>query len=155
MGREEILLTAYCGLYCGDCIRYRMRAADLAHGLAGELANIRFDRYARIKKRSVPSLGQLNGVLQFLNDLSQLQCMTSCRQGADGCLGTCEVKVCAISKGLHGCWECGAFEGCSRLDFLKPMHGEGPRLNLKQIKEMGIDDWSNSRAPCYPWNKDP
>jgi len=155
MGQEEILLTAYCGLYCGDCIRYRMTAAALARDLSGELANIGFDQYARITKKSVSSLGQLDGVLQFLNDLAQLQCMVACREGGDGCAGTCEVKTCAIAKGLKGCWDCEEFEACTRLDFLKPMHGEGPRINLKQIKEKGINDWARRRASCYPWNKDP
>jgi hypothetical protein len=37
MSKQEIELTAYCGLYCGDCIRYRSKAIDLAEDLAYEL----------------------------------------------------------------------------------------------------------------------
>ena len=37
MSKQEVELTGYCGLYCGDCIRYRSRAADLAEELLDEL----------------------------------------------------------------------------------------------------------------------
>ena len=35
-GKHKELAT-YCGLYCGDCIRYKSKALDLAVDPAGEL----------------------------------------------------------------------------------------------------------------------
>ena len=32
----DIELTAYCGLYCGDCIRYRSKASDPAKPILEE-----------------------------------------------------------------------------------------------------------------------
>ena len=31
MSKSDTRLTAYCGLYCGDCIRYRSEIAELAN----------------------------------------------------------------------------------------------------------------------------
>ena len=53
MSKEEInLLTASCGFYCGDCLRYRSKAADLVRDLLVELRDTQFDKYARIKSSS-------------------------------------------------------------------------------------------------------
>lgn len=59
---NEFELNAYCGLFCGDCIRYRMKASDLSAELLGELETIDFEQYARIK--SSPEK-QLDPVKQF------------------------------------------------------------------------------------------
>ena len=49
MSEKEVKLTAYCGLYCGDCIRYRSKAADLARGLLNELQDTEFDNMLKLK----------------------------------------------------------------------------------------------------------
>ena len=46
MQNKDIELTAYCGLYCGDCIRYRSKASKLAFELKNELQRVEFDKYA-------------------------------------------------------------------------------------------------------------
>jgi len=33
MDTKDKELTAYCGLYCGDCIRYNSKASTLAYDL--------------------------------------------------------------------------------------------------------------------------
>ena len=62
-------LTAYCGLYCGDCIRYRSRASDLAKELAEELKKIKFNEYAKIKSSSLQTLKYYE---QFLSALKEI-----------------------------------------------------------------------------------
>ncbi len=83
-------LTAYCGLYCGDCIRYRSKAADLARNLISELQEIQFDKYAEFKSGSTK---QFDAVKQFelyreccevLEAIIALQCNNPCRVGG-GC----------------------------------------------------------------------
>jgi hypothetical protein len=36
-------LTAYCGLYCGDCPRYKAKFSDLPDELLKDLEKIHFD----------------------------------------------------------------------------------------------------------------
>ena len=47
MGLQERALTAYCGLSCGDCIRYKSKASELASQLINELVKINFDNYSK------------------------------------------------------------------------------------------------------------
>jgi len=46
MNEETKGLIAYCGLYCGDCIGYRQKAADLARDLRKELRKTKFEKTA-------------------------------------------------------------------------------------------------------------
>jgi len=57
MSNKEIELTAYCGLYCGDCIRYKSKFVDLARNLNSELQRVVFDKYAEAETASVKKLG--------------------------------------------------------------------------------------------------
>ncbi len=45
---KEKDLTAYCGLHCGDCIRYRSRASELADELLKEIEKTKFTEYAKV-----------------------------------------------------------------------------------------------------------
>jgi hypothetical protein len=151
MSKQEIKLTAYCGLYCGDCIRYRSKAIDLAEDLATELQKIKFDKYAEVKKNSVEKFNHYKEFFKVLDAIAKLQCDIPCRLGGDGCFEPCEIKKCVQPKNLKGCWECDEFETCKKLDFLKPFHGETPRENLRKIKECGLEKWVTYRGKCYPW----
>jgi hypothetical protein len=95
---KEIELIGYCGLYCGDCIRYHSRASDLARELLCELHNREFDKYAAIKSSSATN--QLDAVKKFehyreccevLEAIVALQCNNSCRIG-----GGCPTFSCGI-----------------------------------------------------------
>lgn len=68
MRKEEIELTGFCGLYCGDCIRYKSKAADLARELSGELEKAHFDKYAKVKSASVKELESYNNLVLILRD---------------------------------------------------------------------------------------
>lgn len=148
---KEKDLTAYCGLYCGDCIRYQSKSSDLANQLLNELNSQRFSDYAKVKRNYVKEFGDYGLLIPLLQTISGLKCETPCRLGGDGCGGSCEVIRCIKEKSYEGCWECSDFESCNTLDFLKPIHGDGPVENLRKIKEFGIDSWAKHREKCYPW----
>ena len=59
---DESALTAYCGLYCEDCIRYKSKASELAQNLLEEFKRCQFSEYAAIKSSSAK---QLDGVQAF------------------------------------------------------------------------------------------
>lgn len=154
---EEIELTAYCGLYCGDCIRYRSRASDLARELLSELKKMEFSKYAEIK--SGPAK-QLDAVKQFehygeccevLEAIVALQCNNPCRVGGGCYKFSCGILECCRKKGFEGCWQCDGFERCERLESLRSIHGNSPRLNLSTIQKFGLDKWAEHRYKPYVW----
>jgi len=144
-------LTAYCGLYCGDCIRYKSKASDLAKDILKEFEKTNFSEYAKVKKAEMPQMEQFEAAIHVLRTVSQIQCALPCRLGGDGCGGSCPVIECVKENKRQGCWECSDFKMCGKLDFLKTFHGEAHLKNLQKIKDMGIDAWIKHREKCYPW----
>ncbi|MDI6742568.1 MAG: DUF3795 domain-containing protein [Smithella sp.] len=144
-------LTAYCGLYCGDCIRYKSKLSDMARDIIIEFENTNFAEYAKVKKLSLTLMADYKTMIGVLNAVSQIKCETPCRLGGDGCGGSCTIIKCVKNRSLEGCWECHEFENCDRLDFLRPFHGDAPVKNLRKIRDLGIDSWAEHREKCYPW----
>lgn len=144
-------LTAYCGLYCGDCIRYRSKACDLATALLKELQKRQFLDYSRVKRFQVPEFEKYESMITALTALSQLQCETPCRRGGDGCGGSCPIIRCVKDKSLKGCWECADFETCKKSEFLKLLHADSHLKNLRAIQKHGLQSWTKYREKCYPW----
>jgi hypothetical protein len=146
-------LTAYCGLYCGDCIRYKSTVSRLATDLIEEFEKTRFSEYARVKQSKIPEFQNYDDMIHLLGHISRLRCEVPCRLGGDGCMGACQIIKCVKDKSFEGCWECSEYETCGKLDFLKPFHGDTPLHNLAKIKEFGIESWVKSRGKFYPWLK--
>ena len=151
MKQNERELTAFCGLYCGDCIRYKCRASDLANELLNEIDKLHFAEYANVKRTHTKEFENLDSLTSSLKAVLEIKCEIPCRLGGDGCGGTCEIIKCVKNKLLEGCWECDDFEGCDKFDFLKPFHRDVPINNLKRIKKHGIFNWAKHRDKCYPW----
>jgi len=147
----EAGLTAYCGLYCGDCLRYRSKAAGLARDLLGELQAAQFDKYAEVKSASVKELKHYEECHQVLDAIVRLGCDTPCKLGGDGCSGPCEIKNCVQMKKLEGCWECDEFERCDKFESFGRFHGDTAKENLRKIKEYGLSRWAEHRGKFYSW----
>ena len=159
MSKKDIELTGYCGLYCGDCIRYRSKASDLARALLSELQATEFDKYAELKGSSKK---QFDAVAEFqhykeccevLEAIVDLQCNTPCRVGGGCATFSCDILKCCQGKGYEGCWQCNEFESCGKFESLESIHGDCPRANLKKIKELGLDKWAEHRHKPYIWQK--
>jgi hypothetical protein len=148
---SEAELTAYCGLYCGDCVRFRSKTTQLAKDLKSELQAVQFDKYAAVKSAAVKELEHYNECLEVLDAVVKLGCDTPCRAGGEGCLQRCEVKSCVKSKHIDGCWECDELEECEKFEFLRPVHGDSTKSNLRKIKEYGLDNWAKHRRKFYAW----
>jgi hypothetical protein len=144
-------LTAYCGLYCGDCIRFNCRASGMSALLLDELERIHFTEYSIVKRNQAKELENYDSMIAALKVISEIKCKVPCRLGGDGCNGSCQIILCVRDKTIEGCWECSEFETCNKLDFLKPFHGDTPLINLRKIKEFGIGSWERYREKCYPW----
>jgi hypothetical protein len=88
-----------------------------------------------------------------LEAIVELQCNSPCRVGGGCSAFSCDILECCLEKGFQGCWECGEFESCGKFDPLKACHGDGPKKNLKMIKELGMDNWAEHRIKGYLWQQ--
>ncbi len=138
-------------MYCGDCIRYKCKASDLANTLLDEIDNNHFKEYAKVKRSHVKEFENFEELIASLKALSEIKCKTPCGSGGDGCGGACEIIQCVHEQNLNGCWECGKYERCEKLDFLKSYHGHSIVNNLRKIKKYGLANWVGHRDKCYPW----
>jgi hypothetical protein len=153
MKQQNKELTAYCGLFCGDCIRYKSKASDLALQLLNELRKTKFGNYVKVKQMSVKELESYEEVISALEAIQKLKCNIPCRLGGDGCVQLCEIAKCVHLNEIEGCWECKEFEACNNFEFLRPFHGNTPQNNLKKIKKCGLDKWAVHRESIYTWSE--
>jgi hypothetical protein len=154
---EEERLTAYCGLYCRDCIPSRKDLYALAASLEQLLSDLRFDKYAELKasqtywSQASEAFNKYPDFLKVLKAIRSLECPSACREGGGYKGDRCEIKKCAVGKKLKGCWECNEHGDCSLLEPMKQFH---PHLqeHLELIRAEGIEDWSRKRKGHYRWS---
>ncbi len=141
--------TAYCGLYCGDCIPFNQSLFNAAERLREELDRRQFDKYAELKSRKNKVFNDYGTFKKVLSELIDLRCARTCIN--NGGNPDCRIRGCVHRKGLNGCWECSDFESC---DLLEPSlyHGDTPRHNLRLIKEYGVENWADKRGKHYIWD---
>ena len=153
MIEEDKNLIAYCGLYCGDCIGYKGKAADLARDLRKELRETKFDKTAEyLSTMSFFAVYKnYKQCYEVLGALVKFRCKRSCKGG--GGPPFCKMRKCCQKKEIEGCWECNEFEKCEKLDFLKPNHGDAHIKNLRIIKKKGIDEFLKGKKYWYSKEK--
>lgn len=150
---NELQETAYCGIYCPDCIRYNNKYQIYARQLRDELEDIEFHKYAEVDSPFEPNFKSYNEFIEVLTVLSALQCNKPCRVGG-GCSGTpCKIMDCCLSKNFEGCWQCTDLDECEKFDILEPRCGEMPKNNIKIIQKNGIQNWIEFRDKFYIWQK--
>jgi hypothetical protein len=128
-------LIAYCGLYCGDCYRYKGRIADLARDLRKELRQEKFELTADTMSQTsfFAAFKDYPQCYELLGEMVKFRCKRSCRGG--GGPPVCRIRDCCQKKGIDGCWQCDVFDTCKKLDFLKPFHDDAHIKNLKILKK--------------------
>lgn len=141
--------VAYCGLYCGECPNHIGVIADLARDLRKELRNYRFDKTAELLSQ-YPFFKEYEkyGVCySVLGAMVKMRCGKTCRTGSGN--PTCKIKNCVSKKKIQGCWECGEFETCEKLQFLNINHGVAHLKNLRIIKKKGIEEFEKGEKHWY------
>jgi len=145
--------TAYCGLYCADCIPSNRAFFESVRELQRFLRDLGFEHYAALKARGNDAFRNYNVFTEVLAAISSLECPRPCRDGGGG--PSCRVRECSLSKGYAGCWECETFRECELLQGLRNFHGRNIDHNLEMIREYGVDDWNEHRGKHYPWSEPP
>jgi len=129
---------AYCGLCCLDCHGYKQKVADLARDLRKELRDSKYKKFADFIAQT--NFGRFyenyDKCYEVLGAMVKFRCHRGCRNG--GGPPFCKIRLCSMKKGYAGCWECDSFETCDKLDFLKPVHGEAHKNNMRAIKKKGV-----------------
>jgi len=142
--------TAYCGLFCGDCIPARKSLFEVTGKLEDLLKELQFENYAELKVKTDGVFDDYPEFASVLSAIMKLQCPAPCREG--GGKQDCAIRECARGKSYEGCWECDERSGCRLLAPLKEFHGETIEKNLEAIRENGPGGWSGKRGKHYPWS---
>ncbi len=153
---DDKRLTAYCGLYCRDCIPSKKELFSTAARLEDLLEDLHFDKYAQVKaeqsywSKANETFKKYQDFIQVLQAIRELECKVSCREGGGWKGAHCDVRNCALSKDLEGCWDCADYKTCQLLEPLKKFH---PNLeyHLSLIKSEGVENWSSKRKCHYRW----
>ena len=145
--QDKRALLAYCGLYCGDCMGYTGVIADAAERFKVVLDHHQFGKTAGAIFPE--ELAEYDKLLEMISFMAGLRCPAACRSRTDHT--SCPAKNCCIDKGYFACHECDEFETC---DTLRAAHGgihdQACTLNLRSIRELGLDAWLESgERHCY------
>ena len=148
---DKRTLLAYCGFYCGDCLGYTGAIADAAERFQAVLRQYQFGKTEGAMFQE--QLAEYDKLLEMVDFMAGLHCPAVCRLRTDHT--SCSARNCCIEKGYFACYECDGFETCERLRAVHVgIHEEACTLNLKTIREMGLDAWLESgERHCY-WTLD-
>jgi hypothetical protein len=142
--------TAYCGLYCKDCIPSDEKLFQAVEALEGILDDLQIEKYAALKAKKDPAFRDYGTFVRVLGSLKGLKCKNLCTEG--GCKENCLIRDCVLARGFRGCWTCEKFEACELHEPLKLYH-PGLAHNLRMIRQYGPDDWSEKRGRHYNWSR--
>lgn len=152
---ENRKYTAFCGLYCKDCIPSNGELFAVIDKLIDLLDNSGFEHYAKFKSERIKEFQNYESFRRLLTEMAKLKCETNCFEGPVseyGCNVNCEMRQCVILKGIAGCWDCKEYRVCEKLEPHKNFH-PGMEHNLDMIKEYGIENWLDKKGKHYKWNK--
>jgi hypothetical protein len=152
---ENRKYTAFCGLYCKDCIPSNKELFALIDSLADLLDNLGFEQYAKFKSSRIKEFQNYETFRNLLTEMKKLKCETNCFEGpvsVYGCNENCEMRQCVLNKNIAGCWECNDYKVCKKLELHRKFH-PGMEHNLDMLKKFGLDNWLDKKGKHYPWDK--
>ena len=142
---------AYCGFYCGDCLGRTGVIADAAERFKAVLDEYRFEKTAHaVFPEELPEYDKLTDMVTFM---AGLRCPAVCRDREGD--SSCGAKRCCIEKGYYACYECDGFEACETLKRAQVgIHEDACMLNLRAIREIGLDAWLERGERHSYWTLD-
>jgi len=84
--------TAYCGLYCRDCIPSKSKLFQKIRGLEKMLIELGFAKYAEFKANRYDIYKQFPVFMDLLKEMQRLECTVPCCEGPSsgtGCAQDC------------------------------------------------------------------
>ena len=151
---ENLRFTAYCGLFCADCIPGNKELFHTVKKLEHLLEQSAFAHYAVYKSQKSGIFAKYGNFLRVLREIKRLECTGSCYDGpvSDlGCTPDCPIRACVREKGFEGCWDCPDHSECDKLAEYKEFH-PGLEQNLATIRNLGVQNWIPYRGKHYRWS---
>ena len=143
--------TAYCGLYCLDCIPSNRKLFLTVKELEKLLTDLQFREYAEFKSGKTEIFKDYLKFLATLQEIGKLECPAPCREGGGN--PDCRVRKCVLSRGYEGCWECNNYQTCELLLPFKEVH-PNLKCHIELIKKNGLEKWAVKRRKHYSWQPD-
>ena len=128
--------VGYCGIWCGSCI--------VGNGALGELTT----RYEKMLaayglKEWAPSDFDHSSFSQALDIIRRFGSCPGCLRG--GGRDNCEIRTCAIDRGLANCVECTAGSSCGPNELLEKMRSGAIAAGLVVKNDMEDHDKAVAR----------
>ena len=137
---------AYCGLWCGSCLVGNGTVNELAKRCRKSITDYGVHEWG-------PSEVDYDALLK---GLAVIAAMTPCR----GCLKgggrtDCEIRACAMSKGVNECVDCEKSKRCTNVKIISHMRRGAKRVGMKVKDRSGdrskvlrkwLDEGAESRA---------
>lgn len=174
-------LVCPCGLTCCDCMFYQEEIYDAALKLKNLIVGSKLDFFLKAcsDEKTISAMGEHLGLdedsiqtklsekysifkeiptfMNVLEGIIKIQCKTPCRESrgcsAGGDTIQCTALKCLESKRYDGCWQCGEYEDCDKLKFLKMSYGFVIDENLTTIKETGEEKVTSRGSQYYAWQR--
>jgi hypothetical protein len=142
--RDQI---GFCGIWCGSCAVGNGGLTQLAGGLRQLLADYDVPRWTSVE------IGW-EAFLKALDSLKQGVSCAGCREG--GGRDNCEIRACALGRGLKHCTDCASFPSCDHSAIMDHMRSGAAKIGLSvlmpgQNPDSILQDWTRAlpaRWPC-------
>ena len=142
--RDQI---GFCGIWCGSCAVGNGSLTQLAVCLRHFLAAYDVPRWASAEI-------DWDAFLKALGSLGRTVGCTGCRRG--GGRDDCDIRACAVGRGLMHCIDCASFAECDHAAVLDHMRSGAAEVGLSVLSpgdhpEAMLEDWKRAlpaRWPC-------
>jgi hypothetical protein len=180
-GQMDKKLVCPCGLTCCDCMYYKKEIYEAALKLMNLIVDSKLDIFleACSNEKTIAAIGEhldldrstlhtklvekygvfkeMPTFMNVLEGIIKMQCKITCRE-ARGCSSggdtiKCKALKCLESKNYEGCWQCGEFENCEKLQFLKMSYGFVINENLRIVREKGEEGVKPRGSQYYAWQR--
>ena len=135
-----------CGIWCGSCAVGNGAFTELSQRFEGLLRAYGFDHWGTEEL----DFGRL---VQGLTSCQRVSECPGCRQG--GGRDSCELRACAVAKGLSGCAQCPEMAGCKHIHLLQHMRSgalaAGLVVHTENVEAAPLmEQWTAGLAARWP-----
>ncbi|MBM4236976.1 MAG: DUF3795 domain-containing protein [Euryarchaeota archaeon] len=139
--------VGYCGIWCGSCV--------VGNGALRE-TTIRYERM--VKDHGIGEWGprevDYDVFFRGLTSIGSIPTCSGCRKG--GGRTDCEIRACAVEKGIDECSQCGETSTCRNLKLLRYMREGAEKAGLMVTSGGGdrgrlIEIWTDDLCRRWPF----
>ena len=119
--------NGFCGIWCGSCAAGNSAIQELARKFEEIVKKYELEKW-------VPKEFDFNEFMKGLACTQAMPLCLGCQKG--GGPPTCQVRICALSKGMSDCSQCSQLMECKSFELLKENY---PKIKEDLKKIAGVD----------------